>query len=243
MDLSKRKNSEAPAASTVGASNLPVNICEKTNMNIVAKSNLNFHGMNLVPVQNVNGIWLTSADVAKALGYKSTKSISNLFVQYEDEFSQGMTMVIESVTNGINGSSRRLKVRVFSLRGAHLIAMFARTPVAKEFRRWVLDILDREVQHSPIAKQFSDEELIGLCYQQLWMENSQKLCKELYPAMKQLKSELGGKVFDIANETRYMTQKNKAALIRETQNLDQSNFVVKHAKPMLAKLRGEEWIQ
>ncbi|WP_187153367.1 hypothetical protein [Candidatus Arsenophonus triatominarum] len=36
-------------------------------------------------------------------------------------------------------------VRIFSLRGAHLVAMFARTPVAKEFRKWVLDILDKEV--------------------------------------------------------------------------------------------------
>jgi prophage antirepressor-like protein len=34
------------------------------------------------------------------------------------------------------------KTRIFSLRGAHLLAMFARTKVAKEFRRWVLDILD-----------------------------------------------------------------------------------------------------
>ncbi|EGZ5754111.1 Bro-N domain-containing protein [Salmonella enterica] len=117
-------------------------------MNIVAKSVYNFHGVNLIPVKDVAGIWLTSADIAKALGYKSTKSISNLFTQYEDEFSQGMAMVIESVTNGINGSTRRMKVRVFSLRGAHLIAMFARTPVAKEFRRWVLDILDREVDPS-----------------------------------------------------------------------------------------------
>lgn len=126
-------------------------------MNIVAKSDLNFHGMNLAPVQNVNGIWLTSADVAKALGYKSTKSISNLFAQYEDEFSPGMTMVIESVTNGINGSSRRMKVRVFSLRGAHLIAMFARTPVAKEFRRWVLDVLDREVANGSVSPAFNFE--------------------------------------------------------------------------------------
>lgn len=123
-------------------------------MNIVAKSDFNFHGVSLVPVENVTGIWLTSADVAKALGYKSTKSISNLFAQYEDEFSQGMTMVIESVTNGINGSTRRMKVRVFSLRGAHLIAMFARTPVAKEFRRWVLDILDREVAQGDVHPAF-----------------------------------------------------------------------------------------
>ncbi|WP_202815692.1 P22AR C-terminal domain-containing protein [Enterobacter asburiae] len=207
-------------------------------MNIVAKSDLNFQGKALVPVSNITGIWLTSSDLAKALQYANSRAVTMIYNKYADEFTSGMTQVLEVSTSG----NYRKKVRVFSLRGAHLIAMFARTQVAKEFRRWVLDVLDREVQQSPIAKQFSDEELIGLCYQQLWMENSQKLCKELYPAMKQLRSELSGKVFDIANETRYMTQKNKAALIRETQNLDQSNFVVKHAKPMLAKLRGEEWI-
>ena len=42
-------------------------------------------------------------------------------------------------------SAYLLAVRIFSLRGAHLIAMFARTKVAKDFRKWVLDILDREV--------------------------------------------------------------------------------------------------
>ncbi|HBL9999342.1 TPA: hypothetical protein LT059_003893 [Salmonella enterica subsp. enterica serovar Kodjovi] len=139
------KNSEAQQCVNTNRASMSETVCKETNMNIVAKSVYNFHGVNLIPVKDVAGIWLTSADIAKALGYKSTKSISNLFTQYEDEFSQGMTMVIKSVTNGINGSTRRMKVRVFSLRGAHLIAMFARTPVAKEFRRWVLDILDREV--------------------------------------------------------------------------------------------------
>jgi hypothetical protein len=33
-------------------------------------------------------------------------------------------------------------VRIFSLRGAHLLGMFARTARAAEFRRWVLDILE-----------------------------------------------------------------------------------------------------
>ena len=37
----------------------------------------------------------------------------------------------------------RRKARIFSLRGCHLVAMFARTPVAKAFRRWVLDVLDK----------------------------------------------------------------------------------------------------
>lgn len=37
-------------------------------------------------------------------------------------------------------------MRIFSLRGAHLVAMFARTPKAKAFRRWVLDVLDAITQ-------------------------------------------------------------------------------------------------
>lgn len=234
------KNSEAQkCANTLG---LLSNKSREGNIdvNIVAKSDLNFHGMNLAPVQNVNGIWLTSADVAKALGYKSTKSISNLFAQYEDEFSSGMTMVIESVTNGINGSSRRMKVRVFSLRGAHLIAMFARTPVAKEFRRWVLDILDREVEHSPIAKQFTDDEILDLCYLQFWMEKSQHISKLLYPAMKQAKSEYAGVLKEIAHDVRYMTDRSKQILLREAQGLDGNSFSVQRAMSILAELRGDE---
>ena len=42
--------------------------------------------------------------------------------------------------NGHPGQSRLH--RVFSLRGAHLVAMFARTAKGQEFRRWVLDMLD-----------------------------------------------------------------------------------------------------
>lgn len=188
-------------------------------MNIVAKSDLNFHGMNLVPVQNVNGIWLTSADIAKALGYKSTKSISNLFAQYEDEFSQGMTMVIESVTNGINGSSRRMKVRVFSLRGAHLIAMFARTPVAKEFRRWVLDILDREVQHSPIAKQFTDDELCTLAY--LWRSAAvmYEACREVHPLLLVAEHRLVPRFSSIGTNYNRGINKARAILKRETDHI------------------------
>lgn len=146
------KNSEAPTARTVRAS-VSKTQQEAIDMNIVTKSDLNFQGKALVPVSNITGIWLTSADLAKALNYKSSKSITNLFNQYSDEFSSGMSQVIESVTSG----NYRKKVRVFSLRGAHLIAMFARTDVAKEFRRWVLDILDREVEQGNVNPAFDFE--------------------------------------------------------------------------------------
>ena len=110
---------------------------------------LTFNGNTLTTINQANQIWLTSADVAKALGYKSTKSISNLYSNNSDEFTDQMTLVIESVTNGINGSKRRMAVRIFSLRGCHLLAMFARTDIAKAFRAWVLDILDRETKTTP----------------------------------------------------------------------------------------------
>lgn len=236
------KYSEARKCANTNRASIENNRVGNIDMNSVAKSDLNFHGMNLAPVQNVTGIWLTSADVAKALGYKSTKSISNLFTQYEDEFSQGMTMVIESMTNGLNGSKRRMKVRVFSLRGAHLIAMFARTPVAKEFRRLVLDILDREATHSPIVKQFSDDELLTLCYLQYWMEKSQRVSKQLYPAIKQARSEFAGALKEIAHDIHYMTERSKEVLLREAQHMDGTTFAVKRAAPVLAQLRGEEWI-
>lgn len=106
---------------------------------------LAFHNTQLNIVTHNNQSWLTAKELAKALNYKNTKSIANLYNENEDEFTIGMSLVIDSVTNGINGSSRRLKMRIFSLRGAHLIAMFSRTPVAKEFRRWVLDVLDRQI--------------------------------------------------------------------------------------------------
>lgn len=122
-------------------------------MNIVAKSDLNFQGKALVPVSNITGTWLTSSDLAKALQYANSRAVTMIYNKYADEFTSGMTQVLEVSTSG----NYRKKVRVFSLRGAHLIAMFARTDVAKEFRRWVLDILDREVEQGNVNPAFDFE--------------------------------------------------------------------------------------
>ncbi|EDX4552924.1 phage antirepressor Ant [Salmonella enterica] len=94
----------------------------------------------------------------------------------------------------------------------------------------------------PVKPQFTDDELISLCYLQLWMEKSQRVSQQLYPAMKQAKSEYAGVLYDIAHDIRYITEETKKLLLREAQALDSSNIVVKHAQPMLAMLRGEEWI-
>jgi prophage antirepressor-like protein len=86
-------------------------------------------------------LWMSSEEIGLALEYATPAvSITRLYNRVADEFSSTMTKVIKVMTAG-----GKQAVRFFSLRGAHLLAMFARTAKAKEFRVWVLDILDREV--------------------------------------------------------------------------------------------------
>lgn len=205
------KNSEAPLAATSGAS-IENNRVGNIDMNIVARSDLNFQGKAIVPVAGMTGIWLTSTEIANALQYKSAKSVTNLFNQNADEFTSGMTQVIESVTSG----NYRKKVRVFSLRGAHLIAMFARTPVAKEFRRWVLDILDREIQQSPITKQFTDNELCTLAW--LWRASDVMLtaCQNVTPLLQVAEHREAGRFTSIEQEYPQILNRARAILARET---------------------------
>ena len=108
---------------------------------------LTFNDVNFNPVERNGQIWLTSTDLAKALGYKSSDSITRIFNRNKDEFSQSMTHTIEAVKLTASSKTKglRAKIRIFSLRGCHLLAMFARTDIAKQFRKWVLDILDKEV--------------------------------------------------------------------------------------------------
>lgn len=113
-------------------------------MNSVAKTDLTFQNFTFNPVTENGQVWLTSAELAKAIGYKKTDAISQLYSRNADEFTNVMTTTLKMSVVRKTGTVDMV-VRLFSLRGAHLIAMFASTPVAKQFRKWVLDILDREV--------------------------------------------------------------------------------------------------
>lgn len=100
---------------------------------------LSFNGVSLTPVHHNSQIYLTSIELAKALGYSQENAVLKVYHRNSDEFSADMTQVIS------NPQRPNLGQRIFSLRGCHLIAMFARTAVAKEFRKWVLDILGKQV--------------------------------------------------------------------------------------------------
>ncbi|WOE43097.1 BRO-N domain-containing protein [Acinetobacter chinensis] len=108
---------------------------------------LSFNEVNLKPLPIKDGqVWVGVTQIGLALGYANPETaITKIFNRKSDEFTSDMTRLVEVQTNG--GVQQ---VRVFSLRGAHLIAIFARTPVAKEFRKWVLDVLENEIQHQQI---------------------------------------------------------------------------------------------
>ncbi|WP_164561484.1 BRO-N domain-containing protein [Nitratidesulfovibrio vulgaris] len=82
--------------------------------------------------------WLRSPQIAEALGYSQANRVVDLYARHADEFTDSMTAVITLPTSG--GPQ---ETRIFSLRGCHLLAMFARTSVAKAFRVWVLDVLEK----------------------------------------------------------------------------------------------------
>lgn len=107
---------------------------------------LTFNDVTFSPVTHQNTLWIRAAELARALGYAREELVSRLYQRNSDEFTPDMTQVIEIVAehqNGVPGNLGAGRCRIFSLRGCHLLAMFARTPVAKAFRVWVLDVLDK----------------------------------------------------------------------------------------------------
>jgi len=107
---------------------------------------LTFNSVTLSPVQHQGSLWIRAAELARALGYSRENSVSRLYRNNAEEFTPDMTQVIEISES--TDSVLSTKTRIFSPRGCHLIAMFARTAVAKQFRRWVLDVLDKVCQPS-----------------------------------------------------------------------------------------------
>lgn len=208
------KNSEAQkCANTLG---LLSNKSSEGNidMNSVQNKELTFHNTSFAYMEMGGHIWLTAAEVGQALEYADDKAVQRIYSRHADEFTQQMTGVVKLTT-----PSGKQESRVFSLRGAHLVAMFARTPKAKEFRRWVLDILDREVAHSPIAKQFTDDELCRLAWMWDVTNRMQNFARDLYPAMRTIKSEYAGKFYDFGNEFRWTFEEARKAIAKASEHI------------------------
>lgn len=93
--------------------------------------------------------WVRGYQIGTALGYGGNPDVSirKLYTRHADEFSPAMTVVVTLPTEG--GPQ---ETRIFSLRGCHLLAMFARTPVAKAFRKWCLDVIEKYGDRVPVER-------------------------------------------------------------------------------------------
>jgi prophage antirepressor-like protein len=100
---------------------------------------LNFEGTDLTVVDHAGQPCLTAADVARALGYARSDAVGRIYDRNKGEFTPDMTVTVNLT---VPGNPMPIPVRVFSPRGAHLVAMLSRTERARSFRRWVLDVLD-----------------------------------------------------------------------------------------------------
>lgn len=79
---------------------------------------------------------MTLAQIGRALEASEKTNLSKLYTAHADEFTPEMTRLIKQ------GGTR---VRVFNREGAWLIGMFARTPKAAAFRKWVITALAEHV--------------------------------------------------------------------------------------------------
>ncbi|MDG6405292.1 BRO-N domain-containing protein [Glaesserella parasuis] len=173
---------------------------------------LTFQNTTLSVINKNNHTFLTATDLGTALEYaQPDKSIKLIYDRNADEFTAEMTALIELQTAG-----GKQQVRVFSLRGAHLIAMFARTKVAKDFRKWVLDILDREISENEqqiaplepkpdvvLPHEKAEQIAKYLVRARAFAKEVEVFHRKLYEDLgisRYVKNDIAGKAYDIAHE-------------------------------------------
>lgn len=123
-----------------------------TNTNLSACSSgkfVTFENTDLNIIDLNGSVWLTAGDLARALGYKDIKSISNLYNRNKDEFREDETALIDLKAPELDGvislmtsGNLESKTRIYSTRGCWTIAFLARTDKARAFRTWVKDVLE-----------------------------------------------------------------------------------------------------
>lgn len=165
----------------------------------------------------------------------------------EYEFTENQDFILLPKTGeqrkGRGGHNR--KDYHLTLDTAKELAMVERNEKGRQIRRYFIECEKklRNIQpaQAETQPQFTDEEIILLCYMLVQMEKAQDLSKHLYPIMKELNSSYTGKLYDIAFETIYMVTKNRDALLREVTRFDMSSSVIQRAMPMLKSLRARQF--
>ena len=169
---------------------------------VLAFENVEF---DVVDLHNVP--WLRGIQIGYALGYENpAQNVKNLFDRNADEFTDEMTQVVDLHTAG-----GRQPVRVFSPRGCYLLGMLARTPRAKTFRVWVLDVLEgrlppRRVGALTMPQQLAALRYRGLLVKELAAARSLAVAMELYANLVHISRPLGIQALPIATLAPIMSQ-------------------------------------
>ena len=167
---------------------------------------LTFQNQTLHVIDRNGDKWLTVNDIAAALypmnkrGFQNetpfASTLRNLYKRNAEEFSDSMTALVDIETEG--GVQ---KIRVFSLRGAHLLGMLARTKKAKEFRRWVLDIIEQHRHEAGILTTEYHQALAALALAQetaslhgrglnLWRQRKTGLCERVQALLARMQPDM-----------------------------------------------------
>lgn len=107
---------------------------------------------NELEVIDINGTpYLRGRQIGDTLQLaKGYRSVQKIFQRHRNEFTPDMMLSIELPTNG----GKQL-TNMFSARGAALIAMYAQTPVAAQFRAFILDVLEGKQSTKAQAEQMN----------------------------------------------------------------------------------------
>ncbi|EFV5544465.1 phage antirepressor Ant [Shigella sonnei] len=166
--------------------------------------------------------------------------IKNRITEYGFAVDVDYILVHQNRGSKGRGGDRRSKDYHLTLDTAKETAMVERNEKGRQIRRYFIEC-EKKLRSMQPAQQFTDEEIILLCYMQVQMENAQDICKRLYPILKELNSSYTSKLYDIAFETFYTVTKNRDVLLREATRLDQASALFERAKPMLKSLRARQF--
>ncbi|POY45806.1 P22AR C-terminal domain-containing protein [Avibacterium paragallinarum] len=208
---------------------------------------LTFQNKTLSVINQKNQIWLSTLEIGEALGYSRFDSVTKIYERHADEFTPNMTALINMQTNG-----GMQKVRIFSLRGAHLIGMLSHTKVAKDFRKWVLDILDQEVERQkpkqlalpePEKKypfEHSEKELQNLAWDWFALFKCVEFTKDIVPALDAIQSKFAPQARSIVSEYGSMLRHHQSLIQKLTAQFEIETWGDENWNRVLQTIRDNE---
>jgi prophage antirepressor-like protein len=221
------------------------------------KNQLNFQNHQIVSIVRDNELWFTANQVAQCLEYGSygksissgkgvskslkykgdiesmpptycehgKKAVLNLYRANKDEFTPSMVREIKIKENFVT---------VFNLRGVHLLAMFSRTAKAKEFRKWVLDILEKH-ESKPQQQTLPVEQKIVVDHrlteeQRSYLDNIECRLYKIYNAIHNVQSlhktaravqnqEISDQTYQLADNLMQSTQRDHEVIVMNVNRL------------------------